>query len=403
MTTSRASLTSPASPTSTAARTPAPLVIEATSPADVRAAVLRARGRGLPLTVQATGHGTLVPPDEGVLLKTSRMARVLIDPSRRAARVGPGARWSDVIAAAAPLGLAPLSGSHASVGVTGYTLGGGVGWLSRRHGFAADQVLRADVVTAEGRALTADAARNADLFWALRGGGGNFGVVTSLEFRLHPVSTVYAGTALFPADRAGDILARFRDESAARPDELTVSITVLDHPRHGRAVAVRAVYAGDASGGHRALRSLLQAAGPPLQQDFRTMPYAETESLGSTPPHHFHLCADLPDPLIAAIADSAAPAIEVRHWGGAMSRPPADAGPVGHRDVPYSLTIDGTASDAAPLLPYSTGGSFLNFLHDTSRTATAYTAENHRRLREIKRIYDPQNVFHRNHNIKPGA
>ncbi|TYK43877.1 FAD-binding oxidoreductase [Actinomadura decatromicini] len=375
--------------------------VQATGPADVRTAILTARVQGLPLTVQATGHGTVVPPDEGLLLRTSRMSRVLIDPERRTARVGPGARWGDVIAAAAPLGLAPLSGSHASVGVTGYTLGGGVGWLARRFGFAADHLLRADVITADGRALTADADRDADLFWALRGGGGNFGVVTSLEFRLHPVSTVYAGTALFPADRAGEVLSRFRDESADRPDELSVTVAVTNHPAHGRVVAVRGVHSGDPADAVRALRSLRNAAGRPLHDDFRPMPYAETESLGGTAPIHFHLCADLPDSLIAAIAGSSASAIEVRHWGGAMARPGGDSGPVGHRHVPFSLAVEGTAADAAPLAAYATGGSFLNFLGDPSKTATAYTPADHRRLREVKRAYDPQNVFHRNHNIEP--
>ncbi|TDC75263.1 FAD-binding oxidoreductase [Actinomadura sp. 7K507] len=378
-----------------------PLTVEAEGPADIRAAILTARDRGLPLTVQATGHGTVVPPDDGVLLKTSRLARVLVDPSSRTARVGPGARWSDVIAAAAPLGLAPLSGSHASVGVTGYTLGGGVGWLSRRYGFAADHLLRAGVVTADGRHLSTDADHNPDLFWALRGGSGNFGVVTSLEFRLHPVSTVYAGTALFSADRTADVLARFRDESATRPDELTISILVTGDERYGRVIAVRGVHTGDPDDARRALRSLWKAGGPPLHEDFRPMPYAGTESLGGIPPLQFHLFADLPNPLIAAIADSDAAGIEIRHWGGAMARPAADAGPVGHRDVPFSITVNGSPGTAAPLVPYSTGGSFLNFLHDPSRTATAYTPENHRRLREIKRTYDPQNVFHRNHNIKP--
>ncbi|WP_396450337.1 FAD-binding oxidoreductase [Actinomadura sp.] len=385
----------------TATRTSDLLTVDAAGPADVRAAIIASRDRGLPLTVQATGHGTVVPPDEGLLLKTSRMSGVLVDPSRRVARAGAGARWSDVIAAAAPLGLAPLSGSHASVGVTGYTLGGGVGWLARRYGYAADNLLRARIVTADGRHLTADAGRNPDLFWALRGGSGNFGVVTSLEFRLHPVSTVYGGVALFPIERAADVLTRFRDEADARPDALSVSVAVTDHARHGRVVAVRGVYAGSAEDGARALRSLRESGGPPLQDDFRTMPYAETESLGGTPPHHFHLCADLPDPLIAAIAGSAASGIEVKHWGGAMARPAPDAGPVGHRDVPFSLTVDGTAGDDAALAPYATGGSFLNFLHDTSRTATAYTPDDFRRLREVKRAYDPQNVFHRNHNIRP--
>ncbi|WP_433476780.1 FAD-binding oxidoreductase [Spirillospora sp. CA-142024] len=384
--------------TATATRTAGPLTVEATGPADVRAAILASRELGVPLTVQATGHGTVVPPDEGMLLKTSRMTRVLVDPSRRTARAEAGARWSDVIAAAAPLGLAPLSGSHASVGVTGFTLGGGVGPLSRRFGFAADHLLRAEIVTADGRHLTADAGRHPDLFWALRGGSGNFGVVTSLEFRLHPVSTVYAGVAMFPVERAADVLTRFRDESATRPDALTVSVALANHASHGRVVIVRGVHAGPAADGARALRSLWQAAGPPLHDDFRTMPYAETESLGGTAPHHFHLHADLPDPLIAVIAASDASGIEVRHWGGAMARPGADAGPVGHRGVPFSLTIDGSDADLAP---YATGGSFLNFLHDTSRTASAYTPENFRRLREVKRAYDPQNVFHRNHNIQP--
>ncbi|GAA1806283.1 FAD-binding oxidoreductase [Actinomadura chokoriensis] len=378
-----------------------PLTVDATGPADVRAAILTARDRGLPLTVQATGHGTVVPPDEGLLLRTSRMSSVLVDSSRRIARVGAGARWSDVIAAAAPLGLVPLSGSHASVGVTGYTLGGGVGWLCRRYGFAADHLLRARIVTADGRYLTADADRHPDLFWALRGGSGNFGVVTSLEFRLHPVSTVYGGVALFPVERAADVLTRFRDEADTRPDALSVSVALTDHAVHGRVVAVRAVYAGSAEDGARALRSLREAGGPPLQDDFRPMPYAQTESLGGTAPRHFHLHADLPDALITAIAGSRASGIEVRHWGGAMARPAADAGPVGHRDVPFSLTVDGSDADDAAFLPYATGGSFLNFLHDPARTAAAYTPANLRRLREVKRAYDPQNVFHRNHNIPP--
>ncbi|WP_149262953.1 FAD-binding oxidoreductase [Actinomadura sp. K4S16] len=382
-------------------RTAEPLTVDATGVADVRAAILASRERGLPLTVQATGHGTVVPPDEGLLLRTSRMSRVLVDPSRRVARAEAGARWSHVIAAAAPLGLSPLSGSHASVGVAGYTLGGGVGWLSRRFGFAADHLLRAELVTADGRHLAADADHHPDLFWALRGGSGNFGVVTSLEFRLHPVSTVYAGVALFPAERAADVLTRFRDEAPTRPDSLTVSVALTNHADHGRVVAVRGVYAGPAEDGARALRSLLEAAGPPLHDDFRTMPYAETESLGGTAPLHFHLYDDLPDALISAIAHSGASGIEVRHWGGAMASPASDAGPVGHRDVPFSLTIDGSPADAAPLAAHATGGSFLNFLHDPSRTATAYTPENLRRLREVKRAYDPQNVFHRNHNIRP--
>jgi FAD/FMN-containing dehydrogenase len=190
------------------------LVVEALGAADVRAAVVAAREHDLPFAVQATGHGTRVPCDGGILVRTGAMATVLVDPDRRVAHVGAGARWGDVLAAAAPFGLAPLSGSSPDVGVAGYTLGGGLGWLARRHGFAADSLLRAEVVTAEGGLVTASAEEHPDLLWALRGGGGSFGVVTAMELRLHPVDRVYAGTAFFAIERGGAARAGRR---AGRP------------------------------------------------------------------------------------------------------------------------------------------------------------------------------------------
>jgi FAD/FMN-containing dehydrogenase len=176
-------------------------VAGATGPRDVQTAVIAAREADLPIAVQATGHGLRSSYDGGLLINTSAMSSVRVDPDRRTARVGPGATWGQVITATAPFGLAPLSGSAPSVGVTGFTLGGGVGWLSRKHGFAADSVVRADLVTAAGKRISAGADRHADLFWALRGGGGGFGVVTALEFRLHPVARVYAGTTYFSLRR----------------------------------------------------------------------------------------------------------------------------------------------------------------------------------------------------------
>jgi FAD/FMN-containing dehydrogenase len=162
------------------------MIVEATTPSDVRTAVLAAREQDLPFAVHATGHGGAMPDGEStVVVTTSRMGGVLVDPERRVARVGPGTRWAEVIAAAAPFGLAPLSGTSPTVGVIGYTLGGGMGWLSRRFGFAADSVLRAEIVTADGDLRTVSADREPDLFWAIRGGGANFGAVTALEFRLH--------------------------------------------------------------------------------------------------------------------------------------------------------------------------------------------------------------------------
>jgi FAD/FMN-containing dehydrogenase len=376
------------------------IVAEAETPADVRAAVVTAQEHRLPFAVQATGHGTHVPADGGLLLKTSQMAEVLVDPDRRVARVGPGARWADVIAAAAPFGLAPISGTSPSVGVAGYTLGGGLGWLSRKHGFAADSLLRADVVTADGAIVTAEADRNADLLWALRGGGANFGVVTSMEMRLHPVTAAYGGTALYPLDRAADLLARYRETAASRPDELTVTVVLTRE-----SVAIRGLYAGDPRDGERALSALTDAAGAPLASTWRPMGYAETATIGGTAPVHFERYEQLSDRVIAATVEAAqqADAVEVRHWGGAMARPEADAGPVGHRDVPYSITVDGPADAAAPLARHASGGTFLNFLKDPSRIHAAYAAADYAALQELKRAYDPDNVFSVNHNIAPAA
>src|ERR687886_1209479 len=176
-------------------------VARSSPPADVRGAVLTARARGLRVAVRATGHGTLAAPGPGTLVvDTSRMRCVFVDPERRTARVGPGATWGDVIDAAAPFGLAPVSGTNPTVGVAGFTFGGGHGFLSRKHGLAADNLIRADVVTADGEMLTAREDRRSALFWALRAAGVNFGVATSLEFRLHPAGTVFGGMASF--DRA---------------------------------------------------------------------------------------------------------------------------------------------------------------------------------------------------------
>ena len=372
------------------------IVAEAQTPADVRAAVVTAQEHGLPFAVQATGHGTHVPADGALLVKTSAMAEVLVDPDRRIARVGPGARWGDVIAAAAPFGLAPLSGTSPSVGVAGYTLGGGLSWLSRKHGFAADSLLRADVVTADGAIVTASADRTADLLWALRGGGGSFGVVTSLEIALHPVSWVYAGAALFARERASELLARYRDFAASQPDELTVTVVVTPD-----AVALRGLYIGDAHDGERALAPLTEVAGAPLAGTWREMGYAESGTIGGTAPRHFERYDALTDAVIAAVLAADADAVEVRHWGGAMARPGADAGPVGHRGVPFSITVDGPAEAAEPIARHATGGSFLNFLKDPARTAAAYTPADHAALSELKRAYDPDNVFSAGHNIGP--
>jgi FAD/FMN-containing dehydrogenase len=257
-------------------------------------------------------------------------------------------------------------------------------------------------VVGDGDLLTACEDRNADLFWALRGGGASFGVVTRLDFRLHPVSSVYGGIGYFPIERAAETLVRFRDWTD-QPEELMVSVVLMASAPEGIGVdgpvlAIRGVYAGDARAGARALRPLVDAAGTPLAPRFREMPFAETGTIGGTAPLAFERFADLPDALIeaaVALVDGAAEAVEVRRWGGAMAR---SGGPVGHRDVPFSMTIEG---DAGAVRPYATGGTFLNFLRDPARLSDAFDPADHERLRQIKRAYDPESLFGAGHTVAP--
>jgi FAD/FMN-containing dehydrogenase len=407
------------------------LVVEVAGPADVQTAIRVAREAGMPFAVQSTGHGAVARADGGLLLKTTALTGVAVDAERRVARVAAGTPWSEVVAAAAPHGLAPLSGSSPSVGVVGYTLGGGAGWLSRAYGYAVDSVIRAEVVTADGELVTATATERPDLFWALRGGGGNFGVVTELEFRLHPVARVYAGMAMFDADRAADAIAVYREWSADEPDESHTSLVAMTVPPvpvfpedlHGRRVLMlRAVYAGGAEAAERALAPLRQAAGAPLLDAFREMPFPETATLGPPPTPlatamRIELFHELPDAVIeiGLGAGGAVAGVEFHHWGGAPARPEPDAGPAGHRDVPFSVVVAAMAEDGDEgprlqaavdkvgdrLRPYATGGTFLNFISDPALTPTAYTEEDYRRLVDVKRTYDPANFFNGNLNIPP--
>jgi FAD/FMN-containing dehydrogenase len=402
------------------------LVAEAADTWDVLAAVDTAREHELPFAVQSTGHGTVTPADGALLLKTSRLSSVEVDPKLRVARVGAGARWSDVIAAAAPYGLAPLSGT-ASVGVAGYTLGGGAGWLSRKYGYAADSVRRVELVTADARPVAASRAENPDLFWALRGGGGNFGVVTTLEFRLYPVDRLWGGMAFYSIDRAAETLAYYREWALAEPDELNTAVMLMQMPpnpavpepvRGKRVLAIRALYLGTRGDAEWVIDPLLDVAGAPLAGGFRPMSFPETATIMGPPPapmafrQHLDLFEQISDRLIEVLLEPGA-AIEIRHWGGAMGRTSPDCGPIGHRHVPFSVVaaapyavpggrdavdsyMDGLA---ARMRRHTTGGTFLNFLTDTTRTASAYTTEDYRRLLDVKREWDPDNFFSHNHNI----
>ena len=335
------------------------LIVETANASDVRTALRFAREQDLPVAVQSTGHGAARIPDGGLLLKTNPMSAVTVDAGRRVARVGGGALWSDVIAAAAPHGLAPLSGSSPTVGVTGYTLGGGTGWLSRLYGFAADNVRRVELVTAEGELVTASAGEHPDLFWALRGGSGNFGVVTSLEFELFPVASVYAGVAMFDPGRAAEALAVYREWALDEPDESNTALVVAQLPpapqlpepvRGKRVLMLRAFYVGTAEEATRALAPLYEAAGTPLLDGMRATSFPDAAAMMPPPPPaisemRLELFRELPDAVIDAVVEGheAVAGIEVRHWGGEMARPGEDAGPIGHRHVPFSVVAGGQA------------------------------------------------------------
>jgi FAD/FMN-containing dehydrogenase len=408
------------------------MVAEASDAWDVLAAIAAAREHELPFAVQSTGHGTVTPADGALLLKTSLLDKVEVDPECRVARVGAGALWSDVIDAAAPYDLAPLAGT-AAIGVAGYTLGGGAGWLSRKHGYAADSLRRADVVTADGRAVVASPRENADLFWALRGGGANFGVLTSLEFRLYPVSRLWGGMSFHNIERAKETIACYREWALAEPDDLNTAVMLLQMPpdpqlpeavRGKRLLAIRALYIGSGHDAEWLLDPLFDAAGERVAGGFRQMSFDETGTITGPAPaataarQHIDLFGQLPDGLIDVLLEpSPLAGVEIRHWGGAMGRTSADAGPIGHRHVPFSVVavapftdpasrhaVESTMDDlAARLRPYATGGTFLNFLTDPSRTHTAYTSEDYQRLLEVKRVWDPDNFFNLNHNISAAA
>lgn len=400
---------------------PKPLVVaEAASGWDIASAVRVARDHGVELAIQSTGHGTIAPA-RGLLLRTSLLAGVEIDPARRLARVEPGALWSDVIAAAARYGLAPLSGTPA-IGVLGYTLGGGAGWLSRTHGYAADSVTAAEVVTSDGEVRRVDAERHPDLYWAIRGGGGGFAAVTSLEFCLYPVDRVYSGFAMYPLARAGEVFAAYRDWSQVEPETLNTSVSVMrvpPVPQLPEAVRGREVLAVRVFGAHGDVASqvepLTAVAGEPLLGGFGPMTFAEAAKAAGPPPppmpvgQHIEMYDVLPDAVLdtatgALDANPALMSVELRHWGGAMARPEAGHGPIGHRQVPYSVLVtgvDGASSDAADqvatvadrLAPHATGVSFRNFETNPARMYAAYTPDDYARLARIKTTWDPDAVF----------
>ncbi|MFG3101368.1 FAD-binding oxidoreductase [Streptomyces sp. NPDC048182] len=414
-------------------------VVGATGPGDVRAAVEYAAAHGLPVALQATGHGLASVTERPLLVSTRRMTGVTVDPAARTARIEAGVRWEGVIEAAAPHGLAPLSGSAPNVGAISYLLGGGLGVLAREFGYAADHVRSVDLVTAEGRARHVTADSDPDLFWALRGAGANFGAVTAVEVDLVPVASVQGGGLHFDADLVPDVLRAFTAWSATLPDELTASVSVLEYPdippmpeplRGKYAAHVRFAYTGDAATLERLLKPL-RDVGPRLIDDVGEIPYTESGRIYADPPvPHAYFGSNVlldrldADALVAAAeaGGPGAPAgavIDVRQLGGALRRRPEVPSAIGHRDAAYILRVlsalDERGADAVrpvheavyAAVADATVGRRVNFIYGdrttTEQVRDAYEPADYRRLRELKRRYDPENLFRCTYNIPPAG
>lgn len=417
------------------------LVVRCADVADVIACVSYAREHKLPLAVRGGGHsapgfGTC---DGGIVADLSQLRGVEVDPARRTARVEGGCTWADVDRTTHTFGLATPGGIISSTGVGGLATGGGFGYLSRRYGLVCDNLLSADVVTADGWLHTVDANHDPDLFWAIRGGGGNFGIVTALQFRLHPVSDVYAGPVVFPLDRAAEVLHFFREFMRTAPRELSAFFAFLvvppgppfPEPLRGSTVcAIMCASSGDISAAEEMTRPVLEF-GQPLVALQHPMPYPFVQSLfDGLLPHGLHhywksdFVRDLTDEAIAEHVrfgpgiPNIHSALHIYPMDGAIHDVPTDATAFAYRDVKFVHIIAAVTPDSEALAagrewvrdywtalhPHSAGGAYANFLMEEGeeRIASSYGG-NGVRLAAIKARYDPDNFFRLNQNIKPAC
>jgi hypothetical protein len=414
-------------------------VVFAESVEDVVAVVAYARENGLRVTTQGTGHfaRTLASLDDTILLKTSRLRGLEIDPEARVARVEAGVLWAEVSRAAAAHGLAALAGSAGDVGVVGYTLGGGVGWLARRYGLAANSVVAVELVTADGRRVRADRDNEPDLFWAVRGGGGSFGIVTAIEFALYPVPEVFAGALFFPLERAPEVLAAWREWVDGTPDEVTSVGRLMQVPPipevpealRGRSFAlVEAAFIGSEEDGAALIQPLRELG--PVMDTFAVIPVEELRHLHMDPPGPVpgagdglnlkDVTAETLDALLAVAgpgAGSPLVSVELRQLGGAVGRQSADQGAVGALDAGFAMFAVGMALDEdtaalterhvaavkAALAPWASGRGNFNFADTPTDGESFVPAETHRGLQWVKAAYDPGELFRATHPIRPAG
>jgi len=400
--------------------------------ADVMAAVNFGRVNNLLTAVRGGGHnvGGRARCDDGLVIDLSAMRSVFVDKVARRVRVQGGATLGDIDRETYVFGLAVPSGIVAKTGIGGLTLGGGVGWLIRKYGMSIDNLLSAQVVTADGKVLHASAAENNDLFWALRGGGGNFGVVTTFDFQAHELTTILGGLLLYPRSMAVDVIRHFRDYIASAPDELTAYAALLHGPDGTPLVGVIPCFCGDLAGGERILQPL-RRFGSPVLDGIQAMPFPAMQSLlGPSFPDGNHnywkstLQRELPDDAISAIVEHAnslhSPLsfIVLEYYGGAASRVPSDATAFPHRHLPWDILFiaqwtdpaqtnlhrDWARSGEEKLRPFSQNAHLLSALDvEAEDVIKSAFGANLPRLAAIKKKYDPTNFFRVNQNISPAA
>jgi FAD/FMN-containing dehydrogenase len=417
------------------------LIARPSGTSDVVLAVRFARERGLPVSIRGGGHSAAgyAVADDALTLDLSGMKSIMVDPAAGTAVAGPGLVWSELDTATQAYGLATTGGVVGSTGIAGLTLGGGIGFLDRLAGLTCDNLLGAEVVTADGQVLEASPDAHPDLFWALRGGGGNFGVVTSFTYRMHPVTEAFGGLLGYAMDRAAEVLQAYREVSADAPDRLALYAGLVaappapfvpEHLRGKRVVGLIPVYFGPADEAAQALAPLLAAA-PPVLDLTKPMSYLEVQRLtdGLNPPgmHHYYTTEwlrGLDDQTIAEVvaagdAPSPVSVVTLKRMGGAGGRVPADATPFWYRDAAYLLDIHAQWAPGRPAEPHvawaraarqaarrdSAGGGYVNFIgadQGADRVRAAYGG-NYARLAEIKAAYDPDNFFRINNNIPPAV
>ncbi len=402
------------------------------SSADVQVVVTFAKEQGLALSIRGGGHNIagLALCDGGVTIDFSLMKEVRVDARVGTAVAQPGATWGEFDREAQRFGLATTGGAVSTTGIAGLTLGGGLGWLMGRCGYTIDNLLSAEVVLHDGTVVTASESSHSELFWALRGGGGNFGVVTSLEYRLHPVGLVWAGLIVHPLERLRLMLRFYRDFVSAAPDELTVHAAVMTLPTGDRVAALLPVWSGDASDGERQLAAL-RAFGPPIIDTVQAVPYVAAQSmLDAAVPYGRHnywkssFLRELHEDATARLEEFAQKITSpyslclVEHVHGAPTRIPFDATAFSVRDEHFHFVaiasweasddparhIEWTREFWTAMQPWSAGRVYANILsHDEGdRVAEAY-GPHYARLSHVKAQYDPENFFRINQNIAPAA